>query len=187
MRKPADIRDTFYTAAYVKANLWPDTLVHWLSPNAGEQARPPSFYEQGRVMGGGSSVNAMVALRGIDVDFADWAAAGAEGWSWEDVLPYYIKLEADQDFDTAEHGQTGPISVRRHQRREWPPFVEAVARELSRRGYRYLDDVNGADRDGFGRIPMTNTPRHRVSSAIGYLTPAVRSRSNLEIVSDTIG
>lgn len=183
--EPADIRDTFYTAAYVRENLWPDTRVQWLAPRAGNPAPRASFYEQGRVIGGGSSVNAMVALRGLPRDFAEWEAAGARGWSWPEVEPFYRRLERDLDFDDASHGREGPIPVRRHERGDWPPFVAAVAEELARRGYRYVDDVNGGDRDGFGRIPMSSLPSQRVSAAMGYLDRETRRRKNLRILSRT--
>ena len=183
--EPAHIRDTFYTAAYVRENLWPDTRVHWLAPRAGEGDRGPSFYEQGRVIGGGSSVNAMVALRGLPLDFEEWEAAGAKGWSWNDVAPFYRLLERDLDFDGPGHGHDGPIPVRRHARSEWPPFVAVVADELERRGFRYVDDLNGGDRDGFGRVPMSSLPSQRVSVAMAYLDRETRRRGNLRILSRT--
>ena len=183
--EPADIRDTFYTAAYVRANLWPDTRVQWLAPRMGELTPRRSFYEQGRIMGGGSSVNAMVALRGLPRDFEEWEAAGAKGWSWSDVEPFYRRLERDLDFANRLHGNDGPIPVRRHARRDWPPFVEAVAAELERRGYRFVDDVNAGVRDGFGRIPMSNLPDQRISASMGYLDHETRRRTNLRILSRT--
>lgn len=183
--EPDTIRDTFYTAAYVGENLWPDTLVHWLAPPPGAPEPRPTFYEQGRVIGGGSSVNAMVALRGLAEDFAEWTAMGATGWSWTDVQPFYRRLERDLDFEDDNHGRDGPIPVRRHARGDWPPFVQAVASELASRGYRYIDDVNAGERDGFGRIPMTSLAAQRVSSAMGYLDRAARNRPNLRILART--
>ena len=183
--EPDDIRDTFYTAAYVHENLWPDTLVHWLSPEPGAPEPKPVFYEQGRVIGGGSSVNAMVALRGLPADFEEWTAMGAAGWSWTDVQPFYQRLERDLDFEDNDHGRDGPIPVRRHPRSHWPPFVDAVARELESRGYRYIDDLNGGDREGYGRIPMSSLPTMRVSAAMGYLDREVRRRANLRILAST--
>ena len=183
--EPAHIRDTFYTAAYVRENLWPDTRVQWLAPQAGRPAPRPAFYEQGRVIGGGSSVNAMVALRGLPLDFAEWEAAGAAGWSWPGVAPFYRRLERDLDFDGPLHGSEGPIPVRRHARRDWPPFVAAVAAELERRGHRYIDDVNAGEREGYGRIPMSSLPAQRVSAAMGYLDRDTRRRENLHILART--
>ena len=181
--EPDTILDTFYTAAYVRENLWPDTMVRWLNPGADGAEREPAFYEQGRVIGGGSTVNSMVALRGIAADFDEWTALGASGWSWRDVQPFYQRLEHDLDFDDLHHGGDGPIPVRRHARSDWPPFVRAVARELASRGYNYIDDLNAGNRDGFGRIPMTSRPQQRVSSAMAYLDREVRKRANLRILS----
>ena len=183
--EPEAIRDTFYTAAYVPENLWPDTRVQWLRPKPGEAASDPVFYEQGRVIGGGSSVNAMVALRGMPEDFEEWAALGAAGWSWSDVQPYYQRLERDLDFEDNQHGRDGPIPVRRHPRSDWPPFVDAVARELDARGYGYVDDVNAGEREGYGRVPMSSLPTQRVSAAMGYLDREVRARPNLRILGST--
>ena len=183
--EPEAIRDTFYTAAYVPENLWPDTRVQWLRPQPGEAASDPVFYEQGRVIGGGSSVNAMVALRGMPEDFEEWAQLGAAGWSWSDVQPYYQRLERDLDFEDNQHGRDGPIPVRRHPRSDWPPFVDAVARELDARGYGYVDDVNAGEREGYGRVPMSSLPTQRVSAAMGYLDREVRARPNLRILGST--
>lgn len=179
--EPDNIRDTFYTAAYVKDNLWPDTQVQWLQPKPGMPAPKTSFYEQARVIGGGSSVNAMAALRGTAADFEEWTALGASGWSWEDVQPFYQRLENDLDFADNNHGRDGPIAIRRHARSEWPPFVDAVARELESRGYGYIDDVNGGNRKGVGRLPMTSLPTQRMSAAMGYLDAEVRRRPNLRV------
>jgi 5-(hydroxymethyl)furfural/furfural oxidase len=183
--EPKNIRDTFYTAAYVRENLWPDTAVDWLSPISGEARRDPAFYEQARVMGGGSSVNAMIGLQGTPADFEEWGALGVDGWAWPDVQPYYQRLEHDLDFEDNNHGRTGPITVRRHARREWPAFVNAVASELDARGFRYIDDVNAGERDGYGRIPMTSLPTQRMSAAMGYLSKDVRRRKNLRVLSST--
>ena len=184
-QEPANIRDTFYTAAYVKNNLWSDTRIQWLDPKPGMPAPTESFYEQARVIGGGSSVNAMVGLRGTQADFEEWTALGATGWSWGEVQPFYQRLEHDFDFTDNNHGREGPISVRRHARSQWPPFVDAMAREIESRGYGYVDDVNAGDRQGLGRIPMTSLPTQRMSAAMGYLNSDVRRRSNLRIMSDT--
>ena len=184
-KEPAAIRDTFYTAAYVRENLWPDTRVDWLTPLAGERKRDAAFYEQAKVIGGGSSVNAMVGLRGLAADFEEWTALGVDGWSWSDVQPFYCRLEHDLDFEDENHGRDGPIALRRHARSVWPPFVNAVARELDARGYRYIDDVNAGVRDGYGRIPMTSLPTQRMSAAMGYLTDEVRARKNLSILAST--
>jgi 5-(hydroxymethyl)furfural/furfural oxidase len=70
------------------------------------------FYEQGRVLGGGSSVNGQVALRGAPEDYDHWNAIGAKGWDWNSVLPYFRRLETDLDYTDQLHGAQGPITVR---------------------------------------------------------------------------
>lgn len=181
--EPADVLDVFYVAAYNPAYLWPKLRVKFPAPpfNAA-----PVFYEQARVLGGGSSINSMVALRGLPGDFARWVDLGASGWSWTDVLPYYRKLESDLDFDGPLHGRTGPIPIRRHPKTHWPPFCRAVERALSSRGYRFVSDMNSAPpMEGYGAVPMSNLPTQRVSTAMGYLGPEVRRRRNLQILTDT--
>jgi 5-(hydroxymethyl)furfural/furfural oxidase len=73
---------------------WPDLSVHWKKADTSKAAYIP----QGSILGDGSSVMGMIALRGVPEDYDDWQAQGAEGWSWNDVLPFFNKLEADQDF-----------------------------------------------------------------------------------------
>ena len=184
-REPAGIRDTFYTAAYQCAHLWPDTRVHWTALPGNEPEPAPVFFQQARVMGGGSSVNSMIALRGMPGDFEEWVALGAAGWSWQEVLPFYRRLEKDLDFTGDVHGDDGRIPVRRHARAEWPPFVDAVARVLEARGERFVADMNACFDDGYCAVPMSSLPSQRVSAAMGYLDPATRSRSNLRILSET--
>ncbi len=83
-------------------------------------------------MGGGSSVMGMVAYRGTPDDYAEWQSLGAVGWGWDDVLPYYRKLENDLDFDGALHGKDGPVPIRRTKAADWAPLAKAV-HELCRR------------------------------------------------------
>src|SRR6185436_8646684 len=141
--EPAALRDTFHTAVYRAENMWPGLNVFW-----GTAASSPRRYEQARVMGGGSSVNAMAALRGIPGDYDEWQAAGAHGWNWDEVLPYFVRLETDTDFSGPGHGRDGPISIRRNRRENWPPFTRAAAGVLAGEGYPYIDDLNLDFRDG---------------------------------------
>ena len=182
--EPTEILDTFYMAPYHTENLWPDTRVHWSAVRPGQPEPEPAFYEQARVIGGGSSINAMVAIRGAPDDFAQWQSLGATGWSWEDVLPYYRRLERDLDFGGDLHGSDGPIPIRRHRRDQWPPLVRAMAANFEHAGYRHIEDVNASFEDGFCTLPMSSLPAHRVSAAIGYLDAATRRRANLEILGD---
>jgi 5-(hydroxymethyl)furfural/furfural oxidase len=183
--EPWEVRDTYYSSVFQPRLFWPELRVHFQPIPPGANREPePRRYEQARVLGGGSSINAMIALRGLPGDFAEWVAAGAAGWGWEDVLPYYIKLERDLDFDGPLHGRDGPIPVRRHRREQWPGFCRAVAATLERRGWKHVADMNGSAENGLCSVPISSTPEHRVSTAMGYLGAEVRRRPNLTILTD---
>lgn len=143
-------------------------------------------YTQARVAGGGSSVNYMLANRGLPSDYDDWEASGARGWSWAGVLPHFRRLERDGDFDGPLHGRQGPIPVRRFPRELWSGFTRAVAAALADAGRVELADQNADFRDGFypTAISMDEQGR-RVSAAMGYLDAAVRRRPNLTLRCDT--
>ena len=180
-KEPADIRDTFYLSPYHGENLWPDTHVHWSALPPDVPKRRAVFYEQARVIGGGSSINAMAAIRATPGDFAEWETLGAKGWTWEEVLPFYKRLENDLDFAGEEHGKDGPIPMRRHSPERWPPLVKAACIALEQKGYRHIADMNTNFEDGYYSVPLSSVPTHRVSAAHGYLDAVTRQRPNLEI------
>jgi 5-(hydroxymethyl)furfural/furfural oxidase len=141
-------------------------------------------YEQARILGGGSSINGIGANRGSPWDYAEWEAAGAAGWGWADVLPFFRKLERDADFgdDEALHGEDGPLPIRRVPRPVQTPFNKAVEAELARRGHARREDQNGAWEDGLFPIAVNLDDRgERASVATAYLTDAVRRRPNLAV------
>jgi 5-(hydroxymethyl)furfural/furfural oxidase len=147
---------------------------------------PLKVYEQGKVMGGGSSINVQAANRGLPRDYDDWAAQGAAGWAWDDVLPYFRKLERDLDFGASPlHGATGPVPIRRIPPTHWPPFCNAFADGLKNSGLPYLADQNGEFGDGLFPAAFSNINDQRVSTAAAYLDPATRARPNLRIFSNT--
>lgn len=180
-QEPSEIRDTFYLSPYHTDNLWPDTHVHWSALAQGEPERATVFYEQARVIGGGSSINAMAAIRAAPEDFAEWESLGAQGWSWANVQPYYKRLENDLDFSGEAHGNDGPIPIRRHTPEQWPPLVNTVRGVFEQKGYQYIADMNANFEDGYCAVPMSSLPAHRVSAAHGYLDRVTRQRPNLEI------
>ncbi|MBX6427012.1 MAG: GMC family oxidoreductase N-terminal domain-containing protein [Variibacter sp.] len=177
---PDDIRDTFPVSYFNPDYFWPGLTA------AANVGTPQAPYSQARVMGGGSSVMGMWALRGMPGDYDAWRDAGAVGWGWEDVLPAFRRLERDLDFDGPLHGKDGPIPVRRHPRAAWPRFVTALVEACERRQLPARDDANADFADGTFPVPFANTEEGRVSSAIGYLTDAVRRRPNLDILSGAI-
>jgi 5-(hydroxymethyl)furfural/furfural oxidase len=140
------------------------------------------IYEQGRVMGGGSSINVQSANRGLPRDYDEWAASGATGWSWDDVLPYFRKLERDANFpDDPLHGKDGPIAIRRIMSGEWPPFCHAFAKGLKSNGFATLQDQNAEFGDGFFPGAFSNFNDRRVTAATAYLDATTRKRPNLSI------
>ncbi len=124
----------------------------------------------------------MVAYRGTPDDYAEWEAHGAAGWGWNDVLPYYRKLENDLDFGGEMHGRSGPVPIRRTSPDDWAPLSKAVHAFAQERQIPFIADMNADFRDGYGAVPMSNWPDKRASAAICYLDPSVRARGNLTIV-----
>jgi len=127
-------------------------------------------------------VQGMFAVRGLPEDYDEWRACGAAGWDWQEVLPYFNKLEHDLDFSGPMHGSSGPIPIRRNPADSWPPFSKAVGAAIVRRGFRSFEDYNADFGEGLSSMPMANLADRRVSASMGYLSVAVRRRSNLTIV-----
>jgi len=140
------------------------------------------YIPRGRTLGGSSSINGMVYIRGHRTDYDDWKAAGNPGWGWDNVLPYFIKAEGNEVFyDSPLHGNDGPLNVTYI--RSPSPMNEALGSAAERLQYRRNDDFNGPEQDGFGMYQVTQKNGRRWSAARAYLDPA-RSRSNLKIVTD---
>jgi 5-(hydroxymethyl)furfural/furfural oxidase len=149
-------------------------------------SRNRARYEQARILGGGSSINGLIANRGAPTDYDGWEELGATGWNFESVLPYFRKLERDLDFDGPYHGKDGPITIRRYRQEEWAGFVSTVAQILEKRGLPMVPDQNGAWQDGVMAVPTSiDENDRRVSCAMAYLTPQVRQRKNLTIRTET--
>jgi 5-(hydroxymethyl)furfural/furfural oxidase len=177
--EPVDVLDTYPASYYNAAYFWPELKVHWrLASNS-----PLTGYSQGRIMGGGSSVMGMVALRGTPDDYAEWEAAGAAGWGWDDVLPFFRKLETDKDFAGGLHGSDGPVPVWRLRKEQWPPISKVLEGFAEERQFPFVADMNGDFRDGYAVVPISNWPGKRASAAICYLTGDVRARKNLTVIS----
>jgi len=181
-QEPWDVRDAYYSSYFEPSHFWPDLKVY---PKTAASPGAPRWYEQARIMGGGSSINAMVALRGLPGDFAEWVEQGCRGWSWEEVLPYFLRLENDLDCDGPLHGKGGPITIGRVPREQWAPFCRAIGQAAAARGWDYVADMNGAVANGYCSVPTTSTAESRVSTAMAYLGADVRRRPNLRILPET--
>ena len=137
------------------------------------------YQPRGKVLGGSSSVNAMIYLRGQPRDYDDWAAEGNAGWSWAEVLPYFKRAEHNERGADAWHGTGGPLNVKdlTTPNRFGGVFVEAGRQA----GLAHNPDFNGASQEGVGVYQVTHKNGERLSVAKGYLTPNL-GRPNLTVV-----
>jgi choline dehydrogenase len=133
---------------------------------------------RGKVIGGSSSINGLVYVRGNPLDFERWEEEGAAGWGYRHVLPYFQRAESRQEGGDAWRGGSGPLSTRygRIENPLYKAFVEAAKQA----GYPATDDINGEQQEGFGRMDMTVRDGVRWSAANAYLKPAMK-RANLEV------
>jgi 5-(hydroxymethyl)furfural/furfural oxidase len=186
-RVEPEILDSYPRIAYFNPkNIWADLRVS-LTPvprNAPDMAPSPRRYEQARLMGGGSSLNDMQANRGTPEDYDEWAASGVTGWAWRDVLPYFIRMERDLNFDGPYHGSDGPLPIQRVAPDVWPGFSKAAAQACAEMGFTFLADQNAEFEPGYFPVAISNVNDQRVSSAIAYLGEGVRRRSNLSILAN---
>ncbi|HEY6870275.1 MAG TPA: GMC family oxidoreductase N-terminal domain-containing protein [Novosphingobium sp.] len=138
---------------------------------------------RGRVIGGSGSINGMVYFRGHPADFDDWAAAGNRGWSYREVLPYFLRSENNDDYpDSPYHGHGGPMNVTHIKRPN--PMTPAFLEAMQGLGFTRTEDFNGPTSEGYGPRQGTILRGRRVSTATAYLWPASR-RSNITILSNT--
>jgi 5-(hydroxymethyl)furfural/furfural oxidase len=186
---PAAVLDSYPGTAYLNPNFtWNQLKVttEVISHNNPNAPKPPlRTYEQARILGGGSSINGQLANRGAPTDYDEWHARGATGWNWDNVLPFFKKVERDMDFDGPWHGREGRIPVRRIFPDLWPEHAKAVAEAFKQAGWEYIVDQNAEWKDGFFPITISNAYERRVSAAIGYLDPGTRLRENLTILTDS--
>jgi choline dehydrogenase len=133
---------------------------------------------RGKVLGGSSSINGLIYIRGQKQDFAMSRQFGNAGWSYDDVLPYFRKAEDQERGEDTFHGKGGPLAV--SDLRTDHPLHDAFVAGAREAGYPYNADFNGAEQEGVGPLQLTVRNRRRCSAAAGYLKPAMR-RSNLKV------
>ena len=137
------------------------------------------YQPRGKVLGGSSSINAMVYARGHAWDYDNWAAQGNPGWTWADVLPYFKRSEHNERGADALHGQGGPLNVM--DLRSPNPFLPAYIEAGQQAGYAHNRDFNGPEQEGVGAYQVTHKNGERWSAAKGYLTPHL-GRNNLTVL-----
>lgn len=146
--------------------------------------REPQQYWRGRGVGGSSAINGQIAIRPPLEDFDEWAEQGCAGWSGEELLPYFNKLEDDLDFgDAPYHGRGGPIPVYRAPLESWGPVDKALREAALALGYGWNPDHNAPFGSGVSPYAINSRDFKRVSTNDAYLEPA-RERRNLTIVGD---
>lgn len=135
-------------------------------------------YTQAKVLGGGSTINAQIYTRGNALDYDDWRQMGCEGWSYEDVLPYFRKAEDNDTYDNRYHGKGGPLGVSKPAAPL--PICEAYFKAAGQIGIPTNHDMTGEKQDGVGYYQLTQRNVRRSSASVAYLNPA-RNRPNLTI------
>src|SRR4029077_11358869 len=135
---------------------------------------------RGRVLGGSSSINAMVYIRGNHRDYDEW---GVRGWSWADLEPYFLKAEDNERGASRWHGVGGPLPV--SEQRSGNAITRAFVDAGEQAGLARNDDFNGDRQDGVGMYQVTQRGGQRASAAVAYLHPATE-RANLEVMTDTL-
>jgi choline dehydrogenase len=165
--------------------LFKDKTVNWMyqtEPEPGLDGRSV-FQPRGKVLGGSSSINGLLYVRGQHEDYDRWRQRGNVGWGYEDVLPYFKKAENQQRGANEYHGEGGPLSVSdwRHD----DPLSEAFVKAAVETGIPYNPDFNGATQEGAGFFQTTTRRGRRASSAFSYLRPA-KGRGNLCVETDAL-
>lgn len=138
------------------------------------------YCPRGKVLGGSSSINAMLYVRGQPQDYDGWAQAGNQGWSFADVLPYFKKAQHQERGESEYHGVGGPLNVA--EIRSHHPLCQAFIDAAVESGERLNDDFNGAEQEGIGWYQTTQKNGQRHSAAAAYLHPVLSERRNLTVM-----
>src|SRR5262252_4183166 len=158
----------------------PDSKYNWALRGTITEEQGEIHVAQGKVIGGGSSINGQAMQRGFPEDFDAWAALGNEEWSYAKVLPYFRKSEHDLDIQDEFHGAEGPLPVRRRQSGPWPAIQQAFYDACVQAGFGTTTDTNGPNPSGVGVSPSNNLDGMRMSVAITHLQP-MRHYLNLTV------
>jgi len=193
---PETVPDSIYSDAFLPdyfqpSRYWTELEAYTepfgnMSPQEVKASMKPRRYEQARVMGGGSTVNAQVLIRGLAADYDEWEEMGAAGWGWDECLPCFRRIERDLDFDTPLNGREGRIPIRRTFPEHWSPFALAFREAAGQHNIPYLDDSHQQTGDACFPFGRNNAYNHRVSAAAGYLDESTRRRRNLAIMPETV-
>ena len=162
--------------------MW-DPKVNWkfsTEPDPGMNGRQ-IFWPRGKCLGGSSSINGLIFIRGQKEDYDHWAALGNSGWSWDDVLPYFKKAEGNDRLGLPLHSQDGPLRASSIKKKH--PLVEAFIESANQLGVPKTEDFNNLEQEGVGYYQLSTHNGLRCSAAVAYLKP-IRSRKNLTVITD---
>ena len=159
---PDDVK--FGGTRYAEAQ---DSIHNWALRGTITEEQGEIHVAQGKVIGGGSSINGQAMQRGLPQDFDAWSAMGNDEWSYDKVLPFFRKCETDLDIRDDFHGTDGPIPVRRRQSGTAPDIQHAFRNALTSAGYSTSEDTNGPNPEGIGVSPSNNIEGLRISAALG--------------------
>lgn len=173
-----------YPPALLDADKIADPDHDWGYTSRGTGQTPQIPTPRGKVLGGSSAVNAAVALRARAADFAKWAGHGAEGWSFDEVLPAFRRLENTPAGDDNYHGRTGPLPIRQRTDAELTPSLRGFVEASVAHGFKRVHDFNGAQQNGADGYPVDVVDGVRQNTGLVYLTADVRRRPNLTIRGD---
>ncbi len=158
-----------------------DPRLNWRyeTERGAEIAGRPMYWARGKVLGGSSSINGLLYIRGQARDYDQWRQLGNAGWSYDDVLPYFKKAEDQENGADEYHGTGGPLRVSNLMERN--PLCEAFIDSAVEAGIPRNDDFNGASQEGIGFYQITTRNARRCSAAVAYLKPAMK-RPNLRVI-----
>jgi len=164
--------------------MW-DSTVNWkfqTEPEPNMDGRQ-IYWPRGRVLGGSSSINGLIVIRGQHEDYDHWSRSGASGWSWNEVQPYFVKIESNPDHAGDQlHGNSGPLPVSSINRRH--ELIEAFIAAGEANGVPRTADFNGRSQEGAGYFQLTTSKGWRMSAADAYLRPAEK-RANVSVFTNT--
>ncbi len=141
------------------------------------------YQPRGKCLGGSSAINAMIYIRGHRQDYDNWSASGNAGWSYDEVLPYFIKSENNERIHDQYHGNSGPLSVT--DLHSDNPLQQRYLNAAKEQGFPILDDFNGAEQEGLGVYQVTHINGERCSAARAYLFPHMQ-RPNLTVITQAL-
>jgi choline dehydrogenase len=146
----------------------------------------PMHLWRGKLLSGSSAVNGAVAVRALPEDFNRWSGEGIPGWTWKDVLPYYIKMETSNVPDSKSHGYSGPFPITQFSKNDISPMQLAFINASIENGLKEITDFNADDQHGVGPYAMNIVNQTRMNTGMTYLSEAVRKRGNLTIMGDLL-